>query len=62
MAEAKDPKEPFLSTNVERKPGHDTGAEALRDPPTALRIVIVLFGIALVAMVVAIAVLKSPGT
>lgn len=62
MAEAKDPKEPFLSTNVERSQGRDSGAEALRDPPVALRVVIVLFGIALVAMVVAIAVLKSPGS
>lgn len=62
MVEAKDQNEPFLSTNVERSRGRDSGAEALRDPPVALRVVIVLFGVALVAMVVAIAVLKSPAT
>ncbi|MFC3691775.1 hypothetical protein [Chenggangzhangella methanolivorans] len=65
MSDVRTPPEPFLSTNIEPHPPHPAdkaGAEALRNPPTTLRIVIVLYAIALVAMVVAIAVLKSPGS
>lgn len=62
MADGWIPPKPFLSTNVEPYPVDKQGAEALRDPPTPLRLVIVIYAVSLVAMVVAIAVLKSPGS
>jgi hypothetical protein len=62
MADGWIPPKPFLSTNVEPYPVDPEGAEALRNPPTPLRFVIVGYAVALVVMVVAIAVLKSPGS
>lgn len=62
MADGWTPPKPFLSTNVEPYPVDKGGAEALRNPPTPLRFVLVAYAVALVAMVVAIAVLKSPAS
>lgn len=62
MADGWIPPKPFLSTNVEPYPVDEGGAEALRNPPTPLRWMILLYAVALVVMVVAIAILKSPGS
>ena len=62
MTDARTPPEPFFSTNVAASPANQASAKALRDPPLGLRVVIALYALALVAMVVAIAVLKAPGS